>query len=65
MDMSGKMIDWLLDVAKYILSGIVITSFIGGLQEMWMIYTFGTVAAGICFILAFMLARKHKAQKIS
>jgi len=60
MDMTEKMIDWLLAVAKYILSGIVITSFVSGLQEMWMIYAFGAVAAGVCFFLAFMLAKKYK-----
>ena len=63
MDMPEKMIDWLLDIAKYILSGIVITSFFGILEEMWMIYTFGTIAASVCFLLAFMLAKHHKNSK--
>jgi hypothetical protein len=63
MNMSEKMIDWLLDIAKYILSAIVITSFLSGLKERWMIYVFGIVAAGICFILAFLINKKIKDKK--
>ena len=61
--MSEKMIDWLLDIAKYILSGIVITSFLGGLKQMWMVYTFGSIAAAICFFLALILYQKNKDKK--
>jgi hypothetical protein len=61
--MSEKMVDWLLDIAKYILSAIVITSFLGGLKEMWMIYVFGTTTAGLCFLLAFLVAKNLKKTK--
>ena len=61
--MSEKMIDWLLDIAKYILSAIVITSFLADLRETWMIYTFGTTAATICLLFAFLIAKNRKNKK--
>ena len=63
MNMSEKVVDWLLDIAKYILSAIVITSFLADLRETWMIYALGITAAATCFLLAFLIAKKDKNKK--
>ena len=58
MNFPEKIVDWLLDIAKYVLSAIVITSFLADLSETWMIYVFGSAVASICFLSAVLIARK-------
>jgi len=44
--------DWLLDVAKYILTAVVVTSFLGEFSERkWMYYGIGIFAV-CCFLFS-------------
>ena len=42
---------WLMDIAKYVVTAIVISSFLGSFGETWMIYVFGVLTA-TAFLLA-------------
>jgi uncharacterized membrane protein YecN with MAPEG domain len=42
---------WLMDISKYVVTAIVISSFMGLLGNTWMIYVFGIVTA-TAFLLA-------------
>ena len=45
-----KLGGWLLDVAKYILTGVIITSFLGMFDSVWLLYL-----VGMTTLLAFFL----------
>jgi multisubunit Na+/H+ antiporter MnhB subunit len=52
---------WLLDVAKYILTGAVVLSFLGEFSERkWLYYTVGGVAITLCFILGAIILNKEE-----
>ena len=48
---------WLLDVAKYMLTGAVIVSFLGEFNQKWLYYSVGGLAIALCFVLP---ARKNR-----
>lgn len=35
---------WLMDVAKYVATAVLITSFLGEIQEKWIVYTIGILS---------------------
>ena len=65
MDIGKEMVRWLLDVSKYVMTAIVITSFLSDLSEVWMIYVFGSIVSASCFVGGLLLARylKNKGKK--
>ena len=40
---------WLLDVSKYVATAVIITTFLGGIEKIWLIYLVGVIISGICF----------------
>jgi len=42
---------WLMDIAKYIATAILVTSFLGEFKEKWLIYSTATVLVGIFLFL--------------
>ena len=60
MDISKEIVRWLMDVSKYVITAIVISSFLTGLGETWMIYAFGTFVSATCFGGAIWLAKYIK-----
>ena len=55
-----KIGDWLMDVAKYIVTAIVISSFLGSFGETWMIYVFGLVIAILFFAVGLLYINKKQ-----
>lgn len=47
--MKEKLGSWFLDIAKYILTGVILSTFLGGFSEKWLVYLSG----GICVIVTF------------
>ena len=47
---------WLMDVAKYVATAVLISSFLGGFEQKWIMYIIGsltvilTLAMGLFFI---------------
>ena len=34
---------WLMDIAKYITTAVILTSIFGDIEERWLVYTGGTI----------------------
>ena len=49
---------WLMDVAKYILTAAIITSFLGEFNQKWIYYGAGLVAVCICFFIGLYIINK-------
>ena len=60
MKINEEIVKWLMDVSKYVLSAVVISSFLTGLKQTWMIYVFGLVISGIIFAAAILYAKHLK-----
>ena len=59
--MVGKeVVRWLMDVSKYVMTAIVISSFLTDLGETWMIYVFGSLVSAVCFVGGLWLAKYLK-----
>ncbi|MCL2027219.1 MAG: hypothetical protein FWG79_01910 [Bacteroidales bacterium] len=61
-----KVSDWFWDIAKYVITGIIITSFLGGFEEPVQLYTVsGIVVVGLilCGIFFHVLSKKNKNNK--
>jgi hypothetical protein len=55
-----KIGDWLLDIAKYIITAIVISSFLGSFGETWKVYVFGIIIATIFFAVGLLYINKKR-----
>ncbi|MDR2907126.1 MAG: hypothetical protein LBU91_03955 [Bacteroidales bacterium] len=55
-----KIGDWLMDVAKYIVTAIVISSFLGSFGEIWMLYVFGLLIAALFFTVGLLYINRKK-----
>ena len=48
---------WLMDIAKYITTAVIISSIFGGIESQWMIYL-GSVAATLLTLIFGLLLQK-------
>jgi len=58
-----KISDWFWDIAKYVITGIIITSFLGGFDEPAMLYIVSSlVVTGLilCGVFFYILSNKNK-----
>ncbi|MCL2413178.1 MAG: hypothetical protein FWC98_03465 [Bacteroidales bacterium] len=44
-----KIGDWLMDVAKYVITAVLVTSFLGSFGEAWKVYVVGMLIAALAF----------------
>jgi bacteriorhodopsin len=49
---------WLMDIAKYIITAAIITGFLGDITQKWLYYTAGLFAASTCFFGGLYLSYK-------
>jgi len=50
----------LIDVSKYVLTAVIITTFLGGIEQMWKIYVVGFLIALAGGILGYYLINNKK-----
>jgi len=56
---------WFMDIAKYVATAILISSFLGGLQQKWLMYVMGIVVVGVFLFLGmFYINDKGTKKKI-
>jgi len=60
MKINEEIVKWLMDVSKYVVTAVVISSFLTGLKEVWMIYVLGLLISGMAFGGALLYARYLK-----
>jgi ABC-type multidrug transport system permease subunit len=46
---------WLMDIAKYVATAIIISSFLGSLQHKWMVYFLGFLIVIVCGLIGLYL----------
>ncbi|MCL2028566.1 MAG: hypothetical protein FWG79_08810 [Bacteroidales bacterium] len=51
--------NWMLDVAKFILTGAVITSFLGQFNEKWF-YGIGILSVGLLLFIGLSIINKNE-----
>ena len=51
---------WLMDIAKYITTAVVLSSIFGDVQEKWVIYTGGSLAIVVTLLAGLWLVREEK-----
>ena len=51
---------WLMDIAKYITTAVVLTSIFGEVEQQWIIYAGGTLAVALSVGCGFDLVRDKK-----
>jgi hypothetical protein len=51
---------WLMDIAKYITTAVVLTSIFRGVQEEWIIYVGGSLAVVITLLAGLWLVKDKK-----
>ena len=51
---------WLMDIAKYITTAVVLTSIFGDVQEQWIIYLGGSFAIVITLLAGLWLVKDKK-----
>ena len=51
---------WLWDVAKYVTTAIIITTFLGNFEDIWRVYLSGFIIAGVCFVVGYYFISNKK-----
>ena len=51
---------WLMDIAKYITTAVVLTSIFGEVEQQWIIYAGGTLAVALLLGWGLYLVRDKK-----
>jgi len=51
---------WLMDIAKYITTAVVLSSIFGNVQEKWIIYLGGSLAIIVTLLAGLWLVRDKK-----
>ena len=55
--------EWLLDVAKYLLIAVLISSFFKDFANKWIVYIGGTIAVAISFYIGIRMFDKNNKNK--
>ena len=49
---------WFLDIAKYLATAVIISSFLGGFEQKWLMYATGIVTGVFCFVTGMYFIKK-------
>ncbi|MCL2413191.1 MAG: hypothetical protein FWC98_03530 [Bacteroidales bacterium] len=50
INLSEKIADWLFDIAKYVATAVLISSFLGGFRDTWLLYVSGAIVISSTFL---------------
>jgi len=54
---------WLMDIGKYVATAVIISSFLGGLQNRWLLFTFSVIIVGLCLYFGLNFVKSKKINK--
>lgn len=54
---------WLMDIAKYIATAVILTSLFGSMEQQWVIYMSGTLAILLTLGIGLWLVRDNKEER--
>ena len=63
MNVKEELGKWLLDVAKYVATAVVITSFVGEFTSRWMLYVVSILLVSCCLGTGLWFIRKSNKEK--
>jgi ABC-type multidrug transport system permease subunit len=55
-----KVSEWLLDISKYVTTGVVITSLMGVIDKQWLLYTFSVAVILGTLFFSMWFSNRHK-----
>lgn len=59
-NMKKELGKWLMDIAKYITTAVVLSSIFGDVQEKWVIYVGGSLAIVVTLLAGLWLVKDEK-----
>ena len=51
---------WFMDIAKYVATAVLISSFLGGFEQKWIMYSVGTMAVILSFFIGLYFIKDKK-----
>ena len=51
---------WFMDIAKYVATAVLISSFLGGFEQKWVMYLIGIVTVVFCFLCGLYFIKEKK-----
>jgi len=54
---------WFMDIAKYVATAVIISSFLGGFEQKWAMYVAGFTTIAFSFIMGISLLKEKKETK--
>jgi len=51
---------WFMDIAKYVATAVLISSFLGGFQQKWIMYIVGSLAVILCLCIGLVFIKNDK-----
>jgi len=51
---------WFMDIAKYVATAILISSFLGSFQQKWAVYIVGATIVAVGFLLGLYFIKEKK-----
>jgi len=51
---------WFMDVAKYVATAVLISSFLGGFEQQWIMYSVGIIAVVLSFFIGLYFIKDKK-----
>jgi len=51
---------WFMDIAKYVATGVLISSFLGGFEQKWLMYSVGILTVVFCLFLGLYFIKNQK-----
>jgi len=51
---------WFMDVAKYVATAVLISSFLSGFEQKWMMYIIGAITVVLCFFVGLYYIKRDR-----
>ena len=57
-DIQKEVGKWLMDIAKYVATAVIISGFLGRFEQTWVMYAIGGSIIGVCMLLGIILFKR-------
>ena len=51
---------WFMDIAKYVATAVIISSFLGSFEQKWIVYCVGSAIIAVCFVVGIYFINRKK-----
>ena len=60
MQVKEKIGQWFLDVSKYVFTAVFVSSFLGSINQKWILYLTSVFIVCICFFVGLVFLKNNK-----